>query len=66
MNESGIVYVVNRVQVSASEYCQNGYSQTFLYRDKKKAEKCLKDLRSEDLSELDRFVNNTENRIILP
>ena len=54
MNESDIVYVVNRVQISASEYCQNGYTQTFLFRDKKKAEKCLKELRSKDLSELDR------------
>lgn len=55
MNESDIVYVVNRVQISASEYNQNGYTQTFLFRDKVKAEKCLKDLRSEDLSELDRL-----------
>lgn len=53
--ESDIVYVVNRVQISASEYNMNGYTQTFLFRDKIKAEKCLKDLRSEDLSELDRL-----------
>ena len=53
--KSDIVYVVNRVQISASEYNQNGYTQTFLFRDKAKAEKCLKDLRSEDLAELDRL-----------
>ena len=50
-----IIYVVNRVQISASEYNMNGYTQTFLFRDIIKAEKCLKDLRSEDLSELDRL-----------
>ena len=55
MNEFDIVYVVNRVQISASEYNQNGYTQTFLFRDKAKAEKYFKDLRSEDLSELDRL-----------
>ena len=53
--KSDIVYVVNRVQISASEYNQNGYTQTFLFRDKAKAEKYFKDLRSEDLSELDRL-----------
>ncbi len=52
--KSDIVYVVNRVQISASEY-NNGYTQTFLFRDKAKAEKRLKDLRSEDLTELDRL-----------
>ena len=52
--KSDIVYVVNRVQISASEY-NNGYTQTFLFRDKAKAEKHLKDLRSEDLTELDRL-----------
>ena len=60
MNESDIVYVVNRVQISASEYNQNGYTQTFLFRDKAKAEKCLKDLRSEDLAELDRLDDDYE------
>ena len=55
MNESDIVYVVNRVQISASEYNKNGYTQTFLFRDKAKAEKCLKNLCSEDLAELDRL-----------
>ena len=60
MNTSDIVYVVNRVQISASEYNQNGYTQTLLFRDKKKAEKCFKDLRSEDLSELDRLEYDYE------
>ena len=54
------VYVVNRVQISASEYNQNGYTRTFLFRDKLKAEKCLKDLRSEDLTELDRLEYDYE------
>ena len=49
------VYVVNRVQISDSEYNQNGYTRTFLFRDKLKDKKCLKDLRSEDLTELDRL-----------
>ena len=60
MNESDIVYVVNRVQISASEYNQNGYTQTFLFRDKAKAEKWLKDLRSEDLAELNRLDDDYE------
>lgn len=60
MNESNIVYVVNRVQFSASEYNLNGYTRTFLYRDKLKAEKCLKDLRSKDLIELDRLGRDYE------
>lgn len=38
MNKSKNVYVVNRVRISASEYNQNGYTRTFLYRDKAKAE----------------------------
>lgn len=50
-----LIYVVNRVQISASEYYQNGYTRTFLFRDKMKAEKCLKNLRSADLLELDRL-----------
>ncbi len=54
MNELDIVYVVNRVQISASEYNTNGFTQTFLFRDRIKADKCFKDLRSHDLSELDR------------
>jgi hypothetical protein len=60
MNESDVVYVVNRVQISASEYNSNGYIRTFLFRDKLKAEKCLKDLRSEDLTELDRLRRDYE------
>ena len=55
MNESDIVYVVNRVQISASEYNMNGYTQTFLFRDIIKAEQRLKDLRLEELSELGRL-----------
>lgn len=60
MNESDIVYVVNRVQVSASEYNLNGYTRTFLFKDKLKADKCLKDLRSEDLIELERLGRDYE------
>lgn len=60
MNESDVVYVVNRVQISASEYNLNGYTRTFLFRDKMKAEKCMKNLRSEDLSELERFDHDYE------
>ncbi len=55
-----LVYMVNRVRISASEYNMNGYTQTFLFRDKIKAEKRLNDLRSEDLSELDRLNCNYE------
>ena len=53
--ERDIVYVVNRVQISASEYNQNGYTETYLYRDKNKANRCLKSLRAEDISELERL-----------
>lgn len=55
MNKSKNVYVVNRVRISASEYNQNGYTRTFLYRDKAKAEKCLEELRLDDLRELGRL-----------
>ena len=55
-----LVYMVNRVRISASEYNMNGYTQTFLFRDKIKAEKRLKKLRSENLSELDRLNCNYE------
>ena len=58
--KTDIVYVVNRVVISASEYNQNGYTQTFLFRNKAKAEKCFKDLRSEDLTELDRLEYDYE------
>ena len=60
VTKSDIVYVVNRVQISASEYDQNGYTQTFLFREKAKAERCLKNLRSEDISELDRLGRDYE------
>lgn len=36
------IYVVNRVQISASEYNQNGYIRTFLFKDKMKAENALR------------------------
>ena len=55
MKETDIVYVVNRVQISASEYNQNGYTQTFLFRNINKAKGCLKSLRAEDISELERL-----------
>ena len=55
MNKTDIVYIVNRVQTSASEYNQNGYTQSFLFREKAKAEKCLKELRSEEMTELTRL-----------
>ena len=48
-----VVYVVNRVQISASEYNQNGYIRTFVFRDIIRAKRCLKSLRSEDISELE-------------
>ena len=55
INVSDIIYVVNRVQLSASEYNNNGFIRTFLYKDKKKAIECLKSLRAEDISELERL-----------
>lgn len=53
--ELDIVYVVNRAQISASEYNKNGYAQTFLFRDINRARTFLKSLRAEDLSELERL-----------
>ena len=53
--EQDIVYVVNRIRISASEYNQNGYTRTFLFRDKMKAEENLKSLRAEVVSELERL-----------
>lgn len=53
--ETDVVYVVNRVQISASEYNQNGYTRTFVFRDINKAKMCLKTLRAEDISELERL-----------
>ena len=55
INVSDIIYVVNREQLSASEYNNNGFIRTFLYKDKKKAVERLKSLRAEDISELERL-----------
>jgi hypothetical protein len=53
--ETDVVYVVNRVQISASEYNQNDYIRTFVFRDINRAKRCLKSLRAEDISELERL-----------
>jgi hypothetical protein len=53
--ETDVVYVVNRVQISASEYNQNGFMRTFVFRDMNRAKRCLKYLRTEDISELERL-----------
>ena len=53
--ETDIVYVVNRVRISASEYNQNGYTRTFVFRDIDRAMRCLKSLRAADISELERL-----------
>ena len=53
--ETDVVYVVNRMQISTSEYNKNGYIRTFVYRDINRAKKCLKSLRAEDISELERL-----------
>ena len=53
--ETDVVYVVNRMQISTSEYNKNGYIRTFVYRDINRAKKCLKSLRAEDISELKRL-----------
>ena len=53
--ETDVVYVVNRMQISASEYNQNGYTRTFVFRDINRARRCLKSLRAEDISELERL-----------
>ena len=53
--ETDVVYVVNRVKISASEYNQNGFIRTFVFRDINKAKRCLKSLRAEDISELERL-----------
>lgn len=58
--ESEIIYVVNRIRISASEYNQNGNTRTFLYKDKANAEQCLNNLRSEALSELERLKRDYE------
>ena len=53
--ETDVVYVVNRMQISASQYNQNGYTRTFVFRDKNRAKRYLKSLRAEDISELERL-----------
>ena len=47
--ETDVVYVVNRFRISASEYNQNGYTRTFVFRDINRAKRCLQSLRAEDL-----------------
>lgn len=46
--ETVVVYVVNRVRISASEYNQNGYTQTFVFRDINRAKRCLRSIRAEE------------------
>ena len=58
--EMNVVYVVNRVHISASEYNQNGYTQTYLYKDINRAKRNLKALRAADISELERLDNDYE------
>ena len=53
--ETDVVYVVNRVQISASEYNQNGYTRTFVFRDINRAKRFLKSLRAEVILELERL-----------
>ena len=52
------LYVLNQVQISASDYNRNGYSQTYLFRDRQEADKHLRTLRKDTLSELDRLKCN--------
>jgi len=56
--ETDVVYVVNRVQISASEYNQNGYTRTFVFRDINRAKRFLKSLRAEVISEFERLDTN--------
>ena len=53
--ETDVVYVVNQVRISASEYNQNGNTRTFVFRDINRAKRCLKSLRADDISELARL-----------
>lgn len=53
--ETDVVYVINRVRVSASDYNQNGYTRAYVFRDINRAKKCLKSLRAEDIAELERL-----------
>lgn len=52
------LYVLNQVQISASDYNRNGYSQTYLFRDRQEADKHLAKLRKETLAELERLKCN--------
>jgi hypothetical protein len=56
--ETDVVYVVNRVQISASEYNQNGNTRTFVFRDINRAKRFLKSLRAEVISEFERLDTN--------
>ena len=56
--ETDVVYVVNRVQISASEYNQNGYTRTFVFRDINRAKRFLKSLRAEVISEFEKLDTN--------
>ena len=56
--ETDVVYLVNRVQISASEYNQNGYTRTFVFRDINRAKRFLKSLRAEVISEFERLDTN--------
>ena len=56
--ETDVVYVVNRMQISASEYNQNGYTRTFVFRDINRAKRFLKSLRAEVISEFERLDTN--------
>ena len=56
--ETDVVYVVNRVQISASEYNQNGYTRTFVFRDINRAKRFFKSLRAEVISEFERLDTN--------
>lgn len=48
-------YILNQVQISASDYNRNGYSQTYLFRDKLEADKLLIKFRYDTLAELERL-----------
>ncbi|MBR6841898.1 MAG: hypothetical protein IKM77_06330 [Prevotella sp.] len=56
--ETDVVYVVNRVQISASEYNQNGYTRTFVFRDINRTKRFLKSLRAEVILEFERLDTN--------
>ena len=52
------LYVLNQVHISASDYNRNGYSQTYLFRDRRELDKHLTKLRRDTLSELCRLKQN--------